>query len=77
LKRAIGDWLAYLEPPLIRQGHDPAAARSLATIILAGFRGFLLDLCATRDRRRIDRAVGLWLDMIEELKSTPKRKAIA
>jgi len=44
---------------------------------LAGFRGFLLDLCATRDRRRIDRAVGLWLDMIEELKSTPKRKAIA
>jgi hypothetical protein len=40
---------------------------TFATLVLAGFRGFLLDFCATRDRRRIDRAVDLWLQAIDRI----------
>ena len=40
------------------------------TQILAGFRGFLLDLCATRERRRVNRAVELWLQMLDSASST-------
>jgi hypothetical protein len=32
--------------------------------LIAGFRGFLLDLLATHDRARIDRAVDRWLARI-------------
>ena len=39
-------------------------SRALATVLIAGFRGFLLDLFATHDRARIDRAVDLWLSML-------------
>src|ERR1700736_1362435 len=53
--RAIDDWIAYLELSARRDGHTPADARAIATILLAGYRGFLLDLCATRDRRRVNR----------------------
>jgi AcrR family transcriptional regulator len=35
-----------------------------ATIMIAGFRGFLLDLLATHDRERIDRAVDEWLSAV-------------
>ena len=34
-------------------------------MILAGFRGFLMDLVATHDRARVNRAVELWLDAID------------
>jgi AcrR family transcriptional regulator len=64
LKRVVGDWLAFIAQPMIAAGWKPADAQAFATVILAGFRGFLLDLCATRDRKRVDRAVELWLDMI-------------
>jgi AcrR family transcriptional regulator len=32
-----------------------------ATMLIAGFRGFLMDLLATHDRARINRAVDRWL----------------
>lgn len=64
LKRVVGDWLAFIAQPMIAAGWPPAEAQAYATVILAGFRGFLLDLCATRDRKRVNRAVDIWLDML-------------
>jgi AcrR family transcriptional regulator len=61
LREAVEDWLAYIEAPSLRDGCDPGEARALATVVLAGYRGFLLDLCATRDRARLERAVELWI----------------
>lgn len=58
---AIGDWLRYIERPFLAAGHSRADARAIATVVLAGYRGFMLDLCATHDRARIDRAVDIWL----------------
>jgi hypothetical protein len=42
--------------------------------MIAGFRGFLLDLLATHDRARIDRAVDLWLTLLYD--ASPTREAI-
>jgi AcrR family transcriptional regulator len=73
LDRVVADWLAFIAQPMVAAGWKPDEARAHATIILAGFRGFLLDLCATRDRERIDRAVELWLQMLD--RATPKEIA--
>jgi hypothetical protein len=60
LKRVVEPWLQFIAGPLIRDGWSQADARAYATIVIAGFRGFLLDLCATRDRARVTRAVEMW-----------------
>jgi AcrR family transcriptional regulator len=69
LHRAVEDWLDYLEPSALRDGYAPRDARAIATVILAGYRGFLLDLCATRDRKRIGRAVELWIAALDAIPS--------
>jgi AcrR family transcriptional regulator len=51
LEDAVNEWLQAMRGCTLTQ----------ATIVIAGFRGFLLDLLATRDRRRINKAVDLWL----------------
>ena len=73
LSDAVGDWLRYIERPFLAQGHSRADARAIATVVLAGYRGFMLDLCATHDRARIDRAVDVWL---EALGSIPQPKSL-
>ena len=73
LRSAVGDWLAYIERSFLRMGHAPQDARAIATVVLAGYRGFMLDLCATHDRRRIDRAVDMWLATLEAL---PRPRAL-
>lgn len=65
LRNSIEDWLEFLAAPLIRQGCTKAEARAHATMVLAGFRGFMLDYCASRDRKRLDRAVNLWLRALD------------
>ena len=40
-------------------------ARAIATIMLAGLRGFMLDFCTTHDRKRVDQAVRLWLRSLD------------
>ena len=67
LSSAVEDWLSFLSEPLIRQGASNTEARAYATIVIAGFRGFMLDYCASRDRARVDRAVELWLDAINAI----------
>jgi len=61
LNTSVEDWLQFLSEPLLRKGVSPAEARAFATVVIAGFRGFMLDYCASHDRARVDRAVELWL----------------
>ena len=74
VQRAVDDWLEYLGIGARRDGHTPADARAIATVLLAGYRGFLLDLCATKDRKRISRAVELWIAALDAIPS-PKELA--
>jgi AcrR family transcriptional regulator len=61
LHDTVEDWLQLIAGPLCSDGYAFAPARALATTVIAGLRGFMLDYCATHDRRRIDRAVRSWL----------------
>jgi AcrR family transcriptional regulator len=72
LRSAVFDWLRFIEEPYLRAGTSPSEARALATAILAGFRGFMLDLCATGERARIDRAVELWVQTLDGPPFEPK-----
>jgi AcrR family transcriptional regulator len=67
LKSSIEDWLKFLSDPLLRKGLDKDEARAFATVVIAGFRGFMLDYCASRDRERIDRAVEAWLRSLDAI----------
>jgi AcrR family transcriptional regulator len=64
LDGSVNEWLRALEscsPGPHWKGSDP---RTFATLLIAGFRGFMLDLLATHDRKRIDGAVDCWLELI-------------
>ena len=67
LSTAVEDWLDFVAAPWVRKGHARKDARAFATVVIAGFRGFMLDYCATRDRERVDRAVDLWLDSLDTI----------
>jgi hypothetical protein len=54
------------------EGYQRKQARAIATIVLAGFRGFMLDFCTTNDRKRMDRAVGLWPRSLDSMLTTRK-----
>ena len=72
LDSTIEDWLRLIADPLCREGHNRNEARAFATVILAGLRGFMLDLCTTGDRKRVNRAVNLWLSTLDS--TLPKGK---
>ena len=67
IRSGVEDWLEFIAAPLIKNGHPKKEARAFATIVLAGFRGFMLDYCATHDRERIDCAVDLWLASLDKI----------
>ena len=69
LRDTIEDWLGLIADPLCREGYRRQEARAFATIVLAGMRGFMLDLCTTQDRERLNRAVGSWLGTLDLLLS--------
>ncbi|MBV8728029.1 MAG: hypothetical protein JO233_09590, partial [Candidatus Eremiobacteraeota bacterium] len=68
LKRVVQDWLSFISEPLQKQGWRRREAEAFATVLIAGYRGFMLDLCATGDRERINAAVDLWLEKITDTK---------
>jgi len=72
LKSSVEDWLEFVGDPLLRKGHPREEARAFATIVIAGFRGFMLDYCASHDRARIDRAVDLWLLSLDMISLAPE-----
>jgi hypothetical protein len=67
LRTAIEDWLSFLASPLMENGCSEPEARAYATVVVAGFRGFMLDYCASRDRARVDRAVEMWLKALNTI----------
>ncbi len=67
LHDTIEDWLRFIADPLCREGYERREARAFATVVLAGLRGFMLDYCSTRDRKRLNRAVGLWLRTLDSM----------
>ena len=72
LEHVVDDWIAFFARPLVDRGVASADARAHATMMLAGVRGFLMDFCATGDRKRIDRALSMWLDAIDAYASKEK-----
>jgi AcrR family transcriptional regulator len=67
LSSSVEDWLEFLAEPMVRRGISKADARAFATVVIAGFRGFMLDYCATHDRDRVDRAVEFWLKTLDSI----------
>jgi AcrR family transcriptional regulator len=67
LESSVEDWLEFLSEPLTRKGVAAAQSRAFATVVIAGFRGFLLDYCASHDRARVDRAVEMWLATLDTI----------
>lgn len=67
LQSGIEDWLEFLSEPLMRKGVPKEQARAFATVVIGGFRGFMIDYCASHDRERIDRAVNLWLSALDTI----------
>ncbi|HVA34465.1 MAG TPA: TetR/AcrR family transcriptional regulator [Candidatus Baltobacteraceae bacterium] len=65
LEGAVEEWLTALEPCSTLAGYTRTDARAFATILIATFRGFMLDLAATHDRKRVDRAVEMWLAILD------------
>jgi AcrR family transcriptional regulator len=64
LDDSVHEWLSALEVCTMLPGSTRAKAQALGTLLIAGFRGFLLDLLATHERARVDHAVDLWLSLI-------------
>jgi len=67
LNSAVKDWLAFSAEQLRSEGYKRNEASLIATVVVAGFRGFLLDLCATHDRPRVNRAVTAWLNTLDSI----------
>lgn len=65
LDHAVADWLEFIGTLLRQAGLSAARARTAATAVIAGYRGLLLDVLATKDRARTRRALDLLLNALE------------
>ncbi|HZO94143.1 MAG TPA: TetR/AcrR family transcriptional regulator [Candidatus Baltobacteraceae bacterium] len=65
LRGAVEDWIGYIAAGRISEAYPKREARAVATVLLAGYRGFLLDLLTTGDRARLDRAVDIWIAALD------------
>jgi AcrR family transcriptional regulator len=61
-RETVRDWLALLAAAQPARDRDGGAAVAERTLVLAVLRGALLDLLATGDRERTNRAVAMALD---------------
>ena len=73
LASAVKDWLGFSVEQLRSDGYKRNESSLIATVVVAGFRGFLMDLCATHDRVRVNRAVAAWLKTLDFL-ARPRKK---
>jgi AcrR family transcriptional regulator len=81
LHNTVHDWINFVSEPMRREGYGLEDSRAFATVVLAGFRGLMLDYCATHDRKRLNRALEFWLTGLDaaplplsrpHLRRTPK-----
>jgi AcrR family transcriptional regulator len=75
LTGAVDDWLQFFRQLLEHGGIAPDRAANLATILVAVTRGLLLDLLATGQRARADRAFRSFVTAIELPLGTPPSSA--
>lgn len=75
LHDTIEHWLQLIAKELYCAGYNREEARAVATVVLAGLRGFMLDFCTTHDRKRLDGAVALWLRNLDSTLSAGKEAA--
>jgi AcrR family transcriptional regulator len=72
---AVEDWLRFLAAPLVAEGMPEERARAHATVVLAGYRGFLLDYVATGDAARVGAAIDLWSEALHAYHAREKDDA--
>jgi hypothetical protein len=70
---AVEDWLRFLSDPICKGDMDPHRARTIATVMLAGFRGFMLDFAATQDSERIETALDAFAESLDALHPNEER----
>ena len=58
------DWLSWVRGALVARGVPSDRADAVATLTIAVFRGALVDLLASGDRARVNRAVALFVDLV-------------
>jgi AcrR family transcriptional regulator len=74
LDSAVRDWLDFSVKQLRCESYRRNEALIVATVVIAGFRGFLMDLSATRDRARVTHAVNAWLRSLDSLLPLKRKK---
>jgi AcrR family transcriptional regulator len=72
LHDTIENWLQLMTDEFQGERYQCKQAPAIATIVLAGLRGFMLDFCTTHDRKRVDEAVELWLHSLDSTLTTLK-----
>lgn len=70
LDEAVHDWLRALT-----SAENTREARARATLMVAVFRGLLLDLRATGDRSRVDRAADMFFKTLSDKKESKRPHA--
>ncbi len=65
LRAASSEWIAPFAAALRARGFSAERAAALATLLVAVIRGLLLDVLATGDRTRVDRAFRSFINAIE------------
>lgn len=63
---AVRDWLPPVARAIEEAGVPAAEARSAASVVIAGYRGLLLDVLATGDVDRATEALDLFLEAITQ-----------
>ena len=63
----IKDWLDLMLESLKQRGFPREHAAAFATLMLAAYRGAMLDYSLTRDAERVEAAMELWFDMAERI----------
>jgi AcrR family transcriptional regulator len=61
------DWLSFWATGFAVYEGTAQKAVEMATLVVAGFRGFLMDYCATQDRARVTRAVEIWISGLSSM----------
>lgn len=69
------DMLPVVEQVLVARGYPERDARAVATFVVAAFRGLLLDLVASRDRRRLDDAMEIFALVMRTMEAKGPRAA--
>jgi AcrR family transcriptional regulator len=65
----VKDWLVAMKDTLQRSGVPSGKAESYATLVLAVYRGAMMDLVATGERARVNAAMELWFKAADWLTS--------